>query len=104
MISINLKKFRNTLFAGTLGIISLSTVLIDSKPSLAISNNCQKPVPIPDSYPLAGVLSFGILGGGYLLKQRLKKTGDCFDENDLLPTSDNSTSLEFQIIDPTDII
>ncbi|NJN12716.1 MAG: hypothetical protein HC836_42175 [Richelia sp. RM2_1_2] len=105
MISTNLKLFQNLLFTGALGIMSLSYLLIDSKPSLAANQSpypCSKSVPDPN--PIVGVLSFSILGGGYLIKQRLREKGDCLNKNDLLPINDVSPSLEFQIIDPTKVI
>ncbi len=105
MIFTNSKIVRNALFTGVLGIVSLSAVLIiDAKPSLATSISCQKPVSVPDSYPLVGVLAFSIFGGGYLLRQRLSKKGYYLKENDLVRIDDFSPSFEFQVIDPTEII
>lgn len=133
----NLKIARTVLFASALGVISLSFILIDAKSSLAGSyfnqsyTRCNKPVSVPEPYPFVGILAFGILGGGYLLKQRLRKKGDCLNNNGLLPIDDFSLSnnqqsrqisfidsvekseensyhlypdLELQLIDPTEII
>ncbi|MGI2906248.1 hypothetical protein [Tolypothrix sp. VBCCA 56010] len=94
----NLKIARTVLFASALGVISLTFILIDAKSSLAGSyfnqsyTRCNKPVSVPEPYPFVGILAFGILGGGYLLKQRLRKKGDCLNNNGLLPIDDFSLS------------
>lgn len=105
MTSTKLKLFQNILFTGALGIMSLSYLLIDSKPSVAANQSpytCSKSVPEPNL--IVGILTFSILGGGYLIKQRLREKGDCLNKNDLLSINDVSPSLEFQIIDPTKVI
>jgi hypothetical protein len=130
----NRKTARTVLLASALGIISLSSILIDAKSSLASShsyNPCTKSASVPEPYPFVGILAFGMLCGGYLLKQRLRKNGDCLNNNGLLPVNDFSISNnpqsrqtpfigsvepseenfshpspygELQLIDPTEII
>ncbi len=132
----NLKKSKIYLFAVALGAVSLGFILIDVKPSLANSFStqyykpCNKSASVPEPYPFVGMLAFGILGGGYLLKQRLRKKGDSLNNNNLLPINhlsisnnqesrqtafiesvekteenpyDFSPSFELRLIDPTEI-
>lgn len=70
-----IKTIKNHLFAGVLGVTSLIW-LINVEPVRATnyykpSSHCKASVPEP--YPFISILAFGILGGGYLLKQRLRK-------------------------------
>ncbi|MEH1941590.1 MAG: hypothetical protein V7L01_15420 [Nostoc sp.] len=117
----HLKITRTVLFASVLGVTSLIW-LINVEPSRA--GNYYKPsalckTSVPEPYPFIGILAFGILGGGYLLKQRLRKKVDGLNNNTCPPintfhTLNNeqseenyhslSPSLEFQLIDPTEII
>ncbi|MBD2413122.1 hypothetical protein FACHB389_21120 [Nostoc calcicola FACHB-389] len=128
-----LKLTRTVLFAGVLGVMSFIW-LINIEPSRAgnyynSSTPCKTSIPEP--YPFIGILALGILGGGYLLKQRLRKKVDDLNNNSYLSVntfhtlnnqqsrqipfihSDKqseqnyhglSPSLEFQLIDPTEII
>ncbi|MEH2073793.1 MAG: hypothetical protein V7K57_05290 [Nostoc sp.] len=128
-----LKITKTVLIASVLGVTSLIW-LINVEPSRAAnsynpSTPCTTSVPEPS--PFIGILAFGILGGGYLLKQRLRKKVDDLNNNSCLPmndfyTSNNqqprqiplfhsdeqseenyqslSSSLELQLIDPTQII
>lgn len=94
----NLKFAITFLFAGVLGAIFMNFIFIDIKPSLAsgfsaqIYKNCNKTASIPEPYPFVGLLAFGMLGGGYLLKKRLIKKGDSLNDNTLLQTHDSSLS------------
>ncbi|MTJ13479.1 PEP-CTERM sorting domain-containing protein [Anabaena sp. UHCC 0187] len=106
----NLQIAKNVLLTSALGAISLIS-LIDVKPSFAGSSyyqsslRCSKSVPEPSTF--IGVLALGIFGGGYLLKQQMKKKGDFStsinqefhsgEEN----YHDISPSFELQLIDPT---
>ncbi|OYD87544.1 hypothetical protein CDG77_28810 [Nostoc sp. 'Peltigera membranacea cyanobiont' 213] len=128
-----LKITKAVLIAGVLGVTSL-LCLINVEPSSAAnyynpSSPCKTSVPEPS--PFIGVLVFGILGGGCLLKQRLRKKVDDLNNNtcssmNAFYTSNNqqprqiplllsdeqsegnyqplSSSLELQLIDPTEII
>ncbi|MEH1897619.1 MAG: hypothetical protein V7K94_20395 [Nostoc sp.] len=128
-----LKITKTVLIASVLGVTSLIW-LINVEPSRAAnsynpSTPCTTSVPEPS--PFIGVLVFGILGGGCLLKQRLRKKVDDLNNNtcssmNAFYTSNNqqprqiplllsaeqsqenyqplSSSLELQLIDPTQII
>ncbi len=128
-----LKITRTVLFLGVLGVTSLIW-LINVDPAHAV--NYHKPsalckTSVPEPYPFIGILAFGILGIGYLLKQRLIKKVDNLNNNSYPPinalhTLNNqqlrqipfihsdeqneenyhplSPSLELQLIDPTEII
>lgn len=117
----NSKIATNILFTSAFGLIFLNFILIDTKPSFATqqsSTNCIKSVP--DTYPFVGVLTFGVLGASYLLKQKFKNKGNSLDNN-LLPINDFSAnnnyqkqheqdnfnasqSFQLQVIDPTEVI
>jgi hypothetical protein len=108
----NLKIAKPVLFASALGVISLSFILIDAKSSLAGGyfnqsyTRCHKPVSVPEPYPFVGILAFGILGGGYLLKQRLMKKGNCLNNNLLsfndFSLSNNQQSRQISFIEPVE--
>ncbi|MBD2593200.1 hypothetical protein H6G74_02510 [Nostoc spongiaeforme FACHB-130] len=119
------------LFSGGLGVMSF-ILLINVEHSIAA--NYYKPSPlcktsVPEPYPLISVLALGILGGGYLIKQRMRKKVNDFDnsyssintytQNHQQPqpipfiNSDEeseenyyplSASLKLQLIDPTEIL
>lgn len=88
-----LKITRTILFTSTFGIIFLSSILIGTKPLLAGGYPSQSftrchqytsvPVSVPEPYPFVGILAFSILSGGCLLKHRLRKKGDCLNNNTL---------------------
>ncbi|MEJ6488080.1 hypothetical protein N0Y54_43880 [Nostoc punctiforme UO1] len=117
----NMKIAQPILFVGALGITSLIW-LINVEPSRASVANYYKPstpckTSVPEPYPFVGILALGILGGGYLLRQRLsKKVADLNNQQPRkLPfiqsdkrSEENyhplSYSLELQLIDPTEII
>lgn len=128
-----LKITRTVLFASVFGVTSLIW-LINVEPVRATnyykpSSHCKTSVPEP--YPFISILAFGILGGGYLLKQRLRKKVEDLNNNScsIINTGDTlnnqqprqipfihsdekneenyhpfSSPLELQIIDPTEII
>lgn len=128
-----LKITRTVLFASVFGVTSLIW-LINVEPVRATnyykpSSHCKTSVPEP--YPFISILAFGILGGGYLLKQRLRKKVEDLNHNSSLEInnfdtlnnqqppqipfihSDNkneehyypiSSSLKLQLIDPMEII
>ncbi|MBW4677988.1 MAG: hypothetical protein KME52_29555 [Desmonostoc geniculatum HA4340-LM1] len=78
-----LKITRTVLFTGVLGVMSFIW-LINIEPSRAgnyynSSTPCKTSVPEP--YPFIGILALGILCGGYLLKQRLRKKVDDLNNN-----------------------
>ena len=109
----NIKIAKPVLFASALGVISLSFILIDAKSSLAGGyfnqsyTRCNKPVSVPEPYPFVGILAFGIFGGGYLLKQRLRKKGDCLNNDSLLAINDfsisnNQQSRQISFIEPVE--
>ncbi|MEH2266494.1 hypothetical protein [Nostoc sp.] len=124
-----LKITKAVLIASVLGVTSLIW-LINVEPSRAANSSTPCQTSVPEPYPFIGVLAFGILGGGYLLKQRLRKKVDDLNNNSCLPTNDFYTSnnqqprkiplflsdeqseekyqslsspLELQLIDPTQI-
>ncbi|BBD63391.1 hypothetical protein NIES2109_62410 (plasmid) [Nostoc sp. HK-01] len=133
-----IKRTQPILFMGVLGATSL-ILLINVDPSRAIepshAGNYYKPTTlctksVPEPYPFVGISALGILGGGYLLRQRMRKKVDDFNNNSCLsinPYTPNhqqpqkisfiyadeesqenyyplSASLELQLIDPTEII
>lgn len=91
----NLKIARTVLFAGALGVMSM-IFLIYTKPSPAASFPDKSSTPckasVPEPYPFMGILALGILGGGYLLKQRLRKKSDGLNNKGLVAINDCSTS------------
>ncbi|MFN6526125.1 hypothetical protein [Nostoc sp. ChiSLP03a] len=93
----HIKIAHNVLLPIALGVISL-ILLIDVKPSQGASSldqsstPCNKYASVPEPYPFVGILAFGILGGGYLFKQRLRKKGARLNNDRLLPINDFYTS------------
>ncbi|MEH2268981.1 MAG: hypothetical protein V7K68_11180 [Nostoc sp.] len=97
MREFHIKIAHNVLLPIALGVISL-ILLIDVKPSQGASSldqsstPCNKYASVPEPYPFVGILAFGILAGGYLLKQRLRKKSDYLNNNGFLPINDFCTS------------